>query len=83
MSTEKLYRRLLEEAKAIYTRMYWTENRMARALFLGSMICERRGKIEDARSLREKAGQLRKKLVNADPSNDDTLELYDQMVFYH
>lgn len=63
--------------------MYWTENRIARALFLKSMIYEQKGQRQHALELRSEAGILRKQLVGVEPSENDSLELYEQMVFYH
>lgn len=74
---------MLQEAQNIYSRMYWTENRTARALFLKSLIYLKKGKEDEANAFRQEAEQLRRVLIAVEPHEDDNLELYDQMVFYH
>ena len=76
-------RNLLCEAQGIYSTLHWNENRVARALYLQSMIKMKQGKLDEAWKLRNDAGSLRRRLIHAEPEDTDTLEAYDDMVFYH
>ena len=56
-------RSLLPEAQGIYPTVHWSEKRVARALFLHSVIEINQGKLNEAHKLRSNTGFLRQQLV--------------------
>lgn len=74
---------MLMEALDIYKRMYWTENRIARAQFLRSLVYEKMGDHVESTKLRVEAGRLRQELTGIIPKDDDVLSQYEELVFYH
>lgn len=57
---------------------------LARAIFVSSVITDRRGATEDAKTLLRQAADLRRKILQAQPISDDKLqqENFDALVVF-
>jgi hypothetical protein len=70
------------EALKIYEGAYKAEGGLSRSSYLMSEVLMALGRTDDARNTKRLAGEIRQKLLNIPPDEDDYLDAYNCLVSF-